>query len=141
MRGNLELLALTWMPLDTHHPPKHCCRTIPSIHGNGSPRWQWSPSQDNASGLQIFQVSMCSGVCPGTSWIYGGSTSQPTGVLSPCLDRSEPSPVHLWASMLDHIGMWGIWRSVRHIQLFRKILDPVHRHSLCAPPHIQGYSF
>ena len=42
--GKHRVLAFMWMPLDTHHPPKHRRRPPKLPPVNDNPRWQWPPS-------------------------------------------------------------------------------------------------
>lgn len=41
-------IPFMWMPLDMHHPPKHCCRPSTLLQGNEAPWWQWLPQYNNA---------------------------------------------------------------------------------------------
>ena len=113
--GKPWVLAFMWMPLDTHHPSKHCCGLSTTPHHNNTIWWQWPPSRTMCpdtlhtllrnSSRNIIKCPRC---WPGLQIPHGGLTLQHTGPrgstikrpgarlcrppsedLSPCLDRSE----------------------------------------------------
>ncbi len=113
--------VLCWIPPNTHHPPKYCCR--PSTHSNdsGTPQWHFPPQQDKASSKisktaeewpkkhDKMQVSNCPRpqshrVSIGTRRVHGGRTSQSkelkgttTYALVPhSPTHSQGSCVHAW---------------------------------------------
>ena len=46
--GKPWVLAFMWMPLDTHHPSKHCCEPSAPPHHNNTTWWQCPPPANTA---------------------------------------------------------------------------------------------
>ena len=116
-----------WMPLDTHHPSKHCCGPRTPHHHNNTTWWQWPPSRTtctetlqtllrNSSGdtikglrcwssLQIPQIPIWSSIC------------------RTCWSRSDPSRPHP-SNIQDPLESTMKCPGARHQRTPSKVLNP-----------------
>lgn len=99
LAGKPWVLTFKCLPLNMHHPPKHCSRSSTIPHGNSTPQWQ----------LPILDM----GGYAGRGWLYVGLALQPTGLLTTSwcqtLQNTPQGPVSMLQQVKAKSGpKWGL---------------------------------
>lgn len=99
LAGKPWVLTFKCLPLNMHHPPKHCSSLSTIPHGNSTPQWQ----------LPILDM----GGYAGRGWLYVGLALQPTGLLTTSwcqtLQNTPQGPVSMLQQVKAKSGpKWGL---------------------------------